>query len=104
MPIPNFTDDEQYLINFAKSRKASSQPNPYIWGYLVGGTAVAGFGAYHDNVPVMATTFVVVCGLRIHEELFQSRWLPLWRSIITNYEAAATCESIKAAAHDEPGR
>jgi len=87
MPLPNFTDDEQYLINCAKSTKVNGQS--YMWGYLVAGAALVGFGAYHDSVPMMLCAFAVVCGFRIYEEIFQSKWLPLWRSIIAKYEAAA---------------
>ena len=89
MPLPDFTDDERYLINCAKSTAANAQTNSYMWGYLVGGAVLAGFGAYQSSVPMMLAAFVIVCGFRIYEELFQSKWLPLWRSIIAKYEAAA---------------
>ena len=93
MPLPDFTDDERYLINCAKSTAATSQTNSYMWGYLIGGAFLAGFGAYHNNVPMMFSAFVVVCGFRIYEELFQSKWLPLWRSIIAMYEDAAHADA-----------
>ncbi len=92
MPFPDFTNDEQYLINCAKSTKANGPANAYMWGYVVAAAVLAGFGAYHGNVPMMLAAFAVVCGFRIYEEMFQSKWLPLWRSIIAKYEAAALGE------------
>ncbi len=89
MPIPNFTDDELFLINFTKSSSANTQSNSYMWGYLVGGAVLAGFGAYQSSVPMILTAFILVCGFRIYEEMFQSKWIPLWRSIIEKYETAA---------------
>jgi hypothetical protein len=38
---------------------------------------------------MMACAFIVVCGLRIYEEFAQQRWVPVWRTIIGKYEAAA---------------
>jgi len=89
MSLPDFTDDEKYLIQCAKSTTATVQTNSYMWGYLVGTAVLAGFGAYHDNTPMMMSAFIVVCGFRIYEEIFQAKWLPLWRSIIAKYESAA---------------
>ena len=92
MPLPNFTDTELYLINFTKSPSSTGQSS-YMWGYLIGGAVLMGFGAYHDSVPMMLTAFIVVLGFRIYEEIYQSKWLPVWRSIIEKSEAAAIGES-----------
>lgn len=89
MPLPEFDENEQYLINCIKSPKAMDNSSAYMWGYLGSGILIAGFAAYHDNALMMLTSFAIVCGFRIHEERYQSRWLPLWRSIIAKYEAAA---------------
>ena len=89
MPLPDFTDDERYLINFAKSTAATNQTNSYMWGYVIAGSVLAGFGAYQSSIPMILIAFVIVIGFRIYEELFQFKWIPLWRSIITKYEAAA---------------
>ncbi len=88
MPLPEFTSDEQYVIDFVKSPKASSLSIAWMCGYLSGGIVIAGFAAYLGSVPMMGTAFVVVCCFRIWEEWYQTRWLPLWRSIIAKYEAA----------------
>jgi hypothetical protein len=89
MALPNFTTDEQYLINSIRSPKASFSTNSYMWGYIIGGSLIAAFAAYHANVLMMLAAFVVVCGFRVYEEHFQLKWMPLWRSIIEKYEAAA---------------
>ena len=89
MPLPDFTDDERYLINCAKSTAANAQTNSYMWGYVIAGSVLAGFGAYQSSIPMLLSAFAVVIGFRIYEELFQSKWLPLWRSIIAKCEAAA---------------
>lgn len=90
MPLPDFTDDERYLIDCVKSPNASGGSSSYMWGYLIGGSVIAGFAAYHDNIPMMLVAFVMVCGFRIYEERFQNKWTPLWRSIISKYESAAS--------------
>lgn len=94
MPLPDFTDDERYLINCAKSTAANSQTNLYMLGYVVGGSVLAAFGAYLSNIPMLLSAFVVVIGFRIYEEYFQSKWLPLWRSVIAKYEASCIGKSI----------
>ncbi len=94
MPLPDFTDDERHLINCAKSTAANSQTNSYMWGYVVAGSVLAAFGAYQSSIPMLLSAFIVVNGFRIYEELFQSKWLPLWRSIIAKYEAACTGVSV----------
>jgi hypothetical protein len=87
MPLPKFTDDEQYLITGVKSPKASGAWNSYMWGYLLGCAIIAGFGAYYSSIPMMLTAFVVVCGFRIYEDSAQAKWETVWRSIIAKYEA-----------------
>lgn len=88
MTRPEFTADEQYLIRFVQSTTAARQYNSYMWGYLTTGLVLAGFAAYNDSVLMLLSAFVVVCGFRVYEERFQSRWTPVWRSIIEKYEAA----------------
>ena len=90
MPLPDFTSDEQYLINCLKSPKASANPNSYMWGYIIGASLFAALAAYHENVLMMLVAFVLVCGFRVYEERLQSAWTPHWKSIIEKYEAAAT--------------
>lgn len=90
MLLPVFTDDEQFLINCVKSPSATQQSNFYMWGYVIGGVLVAGFAAYYQSVPMMLAAFAVVSGFRIYEDRFQSKWTPLWKSIIEKYESAVT--------------
>lgn len=90
MPLPDFTDDECYLINCVKSTAPIAQTNSYMWGYLVFGSVLAGFGAYQSSTPMMLAAFVSVVGFHIYEEMFQSKWLPLWPFIISKYEALGT--------------
>ncbi len=93
MPLPEFTFDEQYLINSLKSPKATKNPSTYMWSYLVPCAVLAGVAAYNDNISVMLIAFVVLCGFRIYEENYQNRWLPLWHSIIKKFEDA--CNGIE---------
>ena len=90
MPLPDFNNDEQYLIGCLKSSKASRTSNSYMWGYIIGSALIAGFAAYYENVWMMLAAFVIVCSFRVYEERLQSRWMPYWQSIIEKYEAAAT--------------
>ncbi|MEM1071157.1 MAG: hypothetical protein AAGI63_19785 [Planctomycetota bacterium] len=89
MPLPDFNADEQYLINCIKSPNASANSGSSMWGYIVGSALVAGVAAYHENTLIMLAAFLIVCGSRIYEERFQSRWMPHWRSIIEKYESAS---------------
>lgn len=89
MPLPNFTSDEQYLINCVKSPTASASASTFMWGYIVTGALIAGFSAWHENLLMMLSAFIVVCGFRVYEERFQSKWTPLWKSIIEKFETAA---------------
>jgi len=102
MPLPDFTDDERYLINYVKSPNASDGAISYVWGYLLGGAALSGFGAYYGSIPMMLTAFVVICGFRIYEERFQTKWTPLWRSIIVKFEASSIDHVDDVESDDKP--
>lgn len=95
MPLPDFTKDEQYLINYVKSTSAAGGSGAYMWTYVISGALIAGFAAYYGSIPMMVAAFVVVCGFRVYEERFQSRCMPMWRSIIAKYEAAASVHSME---------
>ena len=87
MPLPEFTPDEEHAIAYVKSATYAEQ-TWHMWSYIFGGITLCGFGAYHDDVPMMVVAIVIVCGFRIYEERQQSRFLPIWRSIIDKYERA----------------
>jgi hypothetical protein len=89
MPLPHFTNDEQYLINCVKSPTASTSASAYMWGYIVTGALIAGFSAWKEDTLLMLCAFVIVCGFRVYEERFQAKWVPLWKSIIEKYEYAS---------------
>ena len=90
MPIPDFTPDEQYLIDSLKSPGATRGSSSQMWGYVISGAIIAAFAAYYASVPMMLCAFAVVCGFRIYEERYQRKWMPIWRSLIEKYEAAVT--------------
>jgi hypothetical protein len=87
MAMPQFTDEELYLINFIRAEKAQ-QSNSYMMAYLVSGLVLAGFGAYTGSIAMMMSAFLVVCGFRVYEERSEAKWVPVWRSIILKYEDA----------------
>jgi len=86
MPGPKFTDEEQYLVTALRSEKSSGAN--FMWGYILGGIAFAGFAAYHENTLMMLCGFAVVCGFRIYEERYHAQWQPVFRSIIAKYDQA----------------
>jgi len=88
MPLPEFTDEEQYLISFWKSESATTQTNTQMWGYLLCAAAVAVFGFYYKDPVMSLLAFVLVFGFRVHEEYSQKKWAKPLRSIILKYEAA----------------
>jgi hypothetical protein len=87
MQRPQFTPEEQYIINLSKS-PAVARDRTYMWTYLASGILVAAFAAYYGNMPMMLAAFVVVCGFRIYEERYQRRWEEPLRTLIQKYEAA----------------
>ena len=106
LPLPHFTDDEQFLIKYIKSPSAVRASDSYMWGYLIGGAIVAGFAAYHNNISMMVVAFATVCAFRIYEELFQRKYIPLWRSIIDKYEAgeeSKLCDGARSQPLDRDG-
>jgi hypothetical protein len=88
MPRPQFTADEEYLIQSARSPMAGSDGGAFMWGYVGGGLGLAAFAVYSGSVVLLGSAFLVVCGFRIYEERHQKQWTPLWRSIINKYEWA----------------
>ena len=87
MPRPHFTDDEEYLIRLVLSPTAKLQSNAFLWGYLLGGAALAGLATFTGNFALLLSAFAVVCGFRLYEERYQAKWAPLWPSILGKYEA-----------------
>ena len=88
MAYPDFSPDEQYLLSYAKSAEGSRTLNPYMWSYLIGGSALFGFSAYNLSIAFMVIAFGLVVGFRLYEERYYFRWTPIWRSIIAKFEAA----------------
>jgi uncharacterized membrane protein YhiD involved in acid resistance len=101
MSKPEFTADEQFLVNYVKSTKAVSSSGNYMWGYVSGAILVAGCGFYYESIYVMAIAFVVLIGFRIHEERLHQQWQPLWKSIILKYEATLETVQKQASADAE---
>src|SRR5688500_7635043 len=85
--MPKFTDDEQYLLTAIRSENNSSGGD-FMWGYILGAVAFAGFAAYHENTLMMLCAFAVVCGFRIYEERYHAQWQSVFRSIIAKYDQA----------------
>ncbi len=96
MALPDFTNDELYLVNCIKSPKTSASYNAFMWGYIVGAGLLAGLAAYCENAKMMLAAFIIVCSFRVYEERIQTKWMPLWRSIIEKYEAAASATDAPA--------
>ncbi len=88
MPLPEFTHEEQYLISYVKSPDLSKHYNGYMWGYLIGCSVLAGFAAYQQHFGMVLAAFAILCGFRIYEDRYGSRWNPIWRTLIEKYEAA----------------
>ncbi len=87
MPKPEFTPDEQYLVDQLKAPIASRGSAAFMWSYVFCTTLVAGCGAYYDNVVIIFIAFIVLVAFRIYEEYCQKQWEPYWRNIIEKYEA-----------------
>ncbi len=101
MALPDFNSDEQYLVNSVKSPKAAGDYNVFMWGYILGGGLLAGFAAYLDNTMMMLAAFVIVSSFRVHEERYHRQWMPVWRSVIEKYEAAAMATDARASTDSE---
>ena len=88
MARPEFTVEEQYLINYMRSGRGDSPWNPYTLGYSLSATILAGFGIYTDSLAMLVWALLLVCGFRVYEDIHQSRGQRTWRSILDKYEAA----------------
>ena len=86
MPLPEFTPEEQFFINYMKSQKYAD--SSYTWGYVLGVIAVFAFGVYYDVFLITAGAFIGI--ILIYELSGQAKWAPLWHSIINKYESAPT--------------
>ncbi len=88
MALPEFTPDEAYFIGCVKSPSYMGISSAFPLGYMVGSRVLAGFGLYHENLLMIASAFVVLCGFRFYEARLESKSIPVWRSIIEKYESA----------------
>ena len=86
MAMPQFTAEELYIINYVRAKEAHS--HEFMWAYLLPGLVLAGLGAYAGSTAMMFSAFLVVCGLRVYEERYQSKWTPVFRSIFLKYDQA----------------
>jgi hypothetical protein len=86
MARPQFTAEEEYLINAVLSDKGA--PDPLMWSYIVSGLGLAGFAAYHESIPMLLSAFVVVCGFRLFEARAHRGLTVQWRSLLEKYETA----------------
>ena len=87
MPLPEFSEEEKYLIEYVKSKSERSWDG-HVIGILVGGVFLCFLGAWYNNVMLMICAFVVLCGFKLYEEQYQRKCLPIWRSIFAKYESA----------------
>jgi hypothetical protein len=84
--MPEFTDEEQYLISAVRAEQQGS--NTYMWTYVCCALLLAGTSAFYGNPWGVLSAVVVVCGFRLYEEYYQARWTPVWKSVIRKYEQA----------------
>jgi len=89
MPLPEFTPDEQFFINYIKSSRASSMWNSPMWAYVIGSALLCAYAVPYKQMSLMVVAFVILVGYRIFEHCQEMKWQPICRSIIEKYEAAA---------------
>jgi hypothetical protein len=87
MPQPKFTPEEQFIVSYIKSDKHGNNWAALI-GFFVPCIAMGLAGLLFEVPGLLAISLLLVCGFRFHEEWRQSRFLAVWRSIISKYEAA----------------
>lgn len=102
MPLPDFTDEEQYLINAVKLSQSNRRPDSFMWAYLLSSAGLGFAGTYYNNPGLAFTAVVAICCFRIYEEFHQSKWGPYWYSIITKFEEAARGTDAVAATNRTP--
>ncbi len=87
MSKPEFTPDEQFLVDHLKASNPSRGSEAYMWSYVFCTTLLAGCGAYYDNVVIIFIAFIVLVAFRLYEAYSQRHWDPHWQNIIEKYEA-----------------
>jgi hypothetical protein len=60
-----------------------------MWGYLTSGVELSACGAYFGSVQMMLFALWFVCGFRLYEESLQSRWAPVWTTLMEKLEVTA---------------
>lgn len=87
MSKPEFTAEEQYVISFVQQDKTGTW-HPYVVSQFVLGVALAAMAVYVNSLYLAVCGICILVGYRIYEDRYQSRWTPVWRSIIEKYETA----------------
>jgi len=97
MTKPDFTPKEQYLLSVYRLPLGRWLlfRDGRMWGYVLFGALMCGFGAVFQSIVMMVIGFIVVCGFRIYDEWESSRWSPVLRSIIIKYDAAVGVEDTR---------
>jgi hypothetical protein len=95
MGRPEFTRDEQYLINCTLSPSASRIASHAAWWQLAVASGLFGFGIYSE-VPVMLYAgFVTLVAFKVQEMIQGRRWGPLWSSVFQKYEEALSDRTLR---------
>ncbi len=90
---PEFTEEETFLLNFAKANSTGRQSAIYVWSYLIIALAIVYWGITSANTPITIAGVVVLVVARLQELGQDRRWTNIWRSIIDKYEAALAEEA-----------
>ncbi len=86
MTKPQFSNEEQYLINSLRMGKGGNIA--YDLGYLIPSFVLGGCGIYWNHPFPIFAAFGAIAAFKVWEWSQQSKWAPLWKSIIDKYEDA----------------
>lgn len=95
MSRPEFTRDEQYLINYVLSPIASRGESHAAWWQLIGASGLFGFGIYSEIPVMLYAGFVALVAFKIHEMIHGRKWGAIWRSVLQKYEEALSDRTLR---------
>ncbi|QDV23259.1 hypothetical protein [Aureliella helgolandensis] len=85
---PKFSDEENYLVSYMKSKAAIRNSRLYAFSYLLVGGGLAAWGLAYETSLITIAGVIVIVVARLQELGLENQWAGVWQSILGKYQAA----------------
>lgn len=85
---PEFSDEEELLIQYIRSTSSTGKSTFYVATYLLLGCALVAYGLWNQLLVCVIAGWIVFVFARLQELGQEKKWSVVWRSVIEKYEAA----------------